>query len=91
VSVKKSTPTAAPEFISLKDAASRTGFSVFTLRDKVNSGDLPAYRMSGKPGAQMRVKIADVDALLEPVIPPAIYAERLARQRHPLDPVHDFH
>jgi hypothetical protein len=64
---------------------------VFTLRDKVNSGDLPAYRMSGKPGAQMRVKIADVDALLEPVIPPAIYAERLARQRHPLDPVHDFH
>ena len=82
---KKSISIITPEFLSLKDAATRTGFSVFTLREKVNSGELPAYRLSGKPGAQMRVKRADVDALLEPVIPPAIYAERLARQRHPLD------
>ncbi len=85
MSAKKSNSTTMPEFISLKDAATRTGFSVFTLREKVNSGELPAYRLSGKPGGQMRVKIIDVDALLEPVIPPSIYAERLARQRHPLD------
>lgn len=80
-------PTVAPAFISLREAATRTGFSVETLRDSVYRGDLPAYRLNGRPGGEMRVKIADVDALMEPVIPPAVYAERLARQRHPLDPV----
>jgi len=31
-------PSPSPEFISLHDAATRTGFSVFTFRDLVNSG-----------------------------------------------------
>jgi excisionase family DNA binding protein len=88
---KKSISTQTiPAFISLRDAATRTGFSVETLRDRVYSGDLPAYRLNGKPGGEMRVKIADVDALLEPVIPPAVYAERRALQRHPLDRVDDL-
>lgn len=81
-----STPAVTPAFISLRAAATRTGFSVDTLRDKVYSGDLPAYRLSGKPGVEMRVKIADVDALLQPVIPPAIYAAMVARQPSPLHP-----
>jgi len=85
-----STQITTPAFISLRDAAARTGFSVDTLRDEVYSGDLPAYRLGGRPGGEMRVKIADVDALLEPVIPPAVYAERRARQRHPLDRVDDL-
>jgi excisionase family DNA binding protein len=71
-----STRPIAPEFISLKDAAARTGFSVFTFRDLVNTGRLPAYRLSDKPGSAIRVKTRDVDALLKPVIPIAVYADR---------------
>lgn len=62
-----------PEFISLKDAAVRTGFSQFIFRQKVASGDLPAYRISDKPGAAIRVKVADVDALMKPFIPSEVY------------------
>ena len=58
-----------PHFISLQDAATRTGFSVFTFREKIASGELPAYRLSDKPGSAIRVKIADVDALMKPLIP----------------------
>lgn len=68
--------TATPHFISLQDAAVRTGFSVFSLRDKVASGELPAYRISDKPRSAIRVKISDVDALFKPVIPPEIQAAR---------------
>ncbi|GAT09364.1 helix-turn-helix domain-containing protein [Mycolicibacterium novocastrense] len=68
--------TATPHFISLNDAATRTGFSTFTLRAKVNSGELPAYRISDKPRSAIRVKISDVDALFKPVIPPEIQAVR---------------
>lgn len=66
----------SPHFISLQDAAVRTGFSVFSLREKVASGELPAYRMSDKPGSAIRVKVADVDALFKPVIPAEIEAAR---------------
>lgn len=65
-----------PIFISLKDAAARTGFSVFTFRDLISEGKLPAYRLSDKPGSSFRVKLADVEALLKPVIPAEITASR---------------
>lgn len=65
-----------PEFISLQDAAARTGFSVFTFREKVAAGVLPAYRLSDKPGSAIRVRIRDVDALMKPVIPAAVYADQ---------------
>lgn len=71
-------------YYALKDAAVYSGFSVFTLRDLIYSGDLPAYRLSGKPGAELRIKLADLDALLEPVIPPAIYPARAGRQSRPV-------
>ncbi|EID10878.1 DNA binding domain-containing protein [Mycobacterium xenopi RIVM700367] len=61
------------EFESIKHAAERTDFSVFTLREKIASGELPAYRLSDKPGAALRVKVADVNALLKPVIPSLVY------------------
>lgn len=70
--------TATPHFISLQ-AAIRTGFSVFTFREKIASGELPAYRLSDKPGSAIRVKVADVDAMMKPVIPAEIYTDRLAR------------
>jgi hypothetical protein len=69
-------PTPTPEYESLKRASGRTGISVWTFRDKINGGELRAYRFSDKPGAAIRVKCADVDALFKPVIPDAIYADR---------------
>jgi excisionase family DNA binding protein len=69
-------PTATPVFITLQDAAARTGFSVFTLREQIASGELPAYRLNDKPGSAIRVRITDVDAMLKPVIPAAMYAHR---------------
>lgn len=68
--------TTTPEFISLQDAAARTGFSVFTFRELVSSGELPGYRLSDKPGSAIRVRVRDVDALLKPVIPAEIAASR---------------
>jgi excisionase family DNA binding protein len=65
-----------PVFITLKDAAARTGFSAWSIRDLVNTGKLPAYRISDKPGSAIRVKVADVDALMKPVIPAEIAAAR---------------
>ncbi|MCH9729529.1 MAG: excisionase family DNA-binding protein [Actinomycetia bacterium] len=67
---------ATPIFISPKDAAVRTGFSVFTIRELIARGELPAYRLSDKPGSAIRVKISDVDALMRPVIPVVIAAAR---------------
>jgi excisionase family DNA binding protein len=61
--------TITPEFISLRDAAARTGFSVFTIREKIDGGELPAYRISDKPNSALRVRLADVDALMKPVVP----------------------
>lgn len=69
------TPTPR-DFESLKHAAERTDYSVFTLREKVDSGELRAYRISDKPGAAIRVRVADVNALLRPVIPIEVYADR---------------
>jgi excisionase family DNA binding protein len=68
------TPT--PEYESLRSAAARTGYSVFTFREKIASGQLPAYRLSDKPGSAMRVKVADVNAMLKPVMPAEIVASR---------------
>jgi excisionase family DNA binding protein len=70
---------ATPRFISLQDAATRTGFSVFTFREKIARGELAAYRLSDKPGSAIRVKIADVDEMMKPVLPAELYADRRAR------------
>lgn len=65
-----------PEYESLKTAAARTEISIWTLRDKVASGELRAFRFSDKPGSAIRVRRADVDALMKPLLPKAIYADR---------------
>jgi excisionase family DNA binding protein len=65
----------APEFESLRSAAKRTGFSHHTFRDKIAAGELVAYRLSDKPGSAIRVKVADVDALMKSMIP-EVYADR---------------
>lgn len=72
----RTTPT--PEYESLRSAAARTGYSIFTFRELIERGELPAYRLSDKPGSSYRVKVADVNALLKPVIPADVYADRQA-------------
>jgi excisionase family DNA binding protein len=69
-------PNPTPEWESLQDAAARTGFSVFTFREKVANGELRAYRISDKLGAAIRVRVTDVNALMRPVIPTEVYADR---------------
>lgn len=73
---RRSTAPASPVFESLHNAAGRLGYSIHTMRELVNSGRLRAYRLSDKPGSAIRVKIADVDALMQPVIPDAIAGSR---------------
>ncbi len=73
---KTTTSTVTPEYESLQDAAARTGFSIFTLREKIAAGELPAYRMTNRPKARLRVRRAEVDALFTPVIPAEVYAHR---------------
>jgi hypothetical protein len=46
--------TIIAEFISLRDAAVRIVFSIFTIREKVDGGELPAYRISDKLEARSR-------------------------------------
>ncbi len=74
MSTRNNTPT--PEYESLRCAAARTGYSVPTFRELIERGDLPAYRLQNTPGSAYRVKVADVNALLKPVIPAAIAASR---------------
>jgi excisionase family DNA binding protein len=62
-----------PEYVSISGAATYSGFSVHTLREYISAGYLPAYRMSDKPGARIRVRLSDIDNLMKPVIPAEVY------------------
>lgn len=67
-------PTTTPtQWETIAEAAKRSRYSEDTIREAISSGRLPAYRLSSRPKARIRLKVADVDALLEPVIPTAIY------------------
>jgi hypothetical protein len=56
--------TTAREFESIKHAAERTDFSVFTIREKIDSGELPAYRLSDKPGLARRKRFVGASTYL---------------------------
>lgn len=75
----RASATTTPIYISLQEAAERTGFSVFTFREKVAAGELPAYRISDKPGSAIRVKVSDVEALMKPVLPDELRTGSLER------------
>ncbi|MBZ4581102.1 excisionase family DNA-binding protein [Mycobacterium avium] len=55
-----------PQLASLQQVSERTAVAISTLRDWVRDGRLPAYRL---PGNNLRVRVADVEALLVPVTP----------------------
>ena len=67
------------KYTSPQGAATYTGLSVFTIRELIAKGELPAYRLSDKPGSAIRVKISDVDALMKPVVPEAVTVSRAGR------------
>ena len=70
----RTVPPITPKFIQMRAAERYTGLSHHTLRAKVASGELPAYRASNKPGSVYLFKISDLDALMRPVIPAEIAA-----------------
>lgn len=61
------TTEAVPIYISLQEAAVRLSLSVDMLRDEIARGHLPAYRVGNGRG-RLRVRIADLDALMRPVV-----------------------
>ncbi len=56
--------TARREFESLAQAAERTGLSIRTLRRRIATGELPAYRSGHRI---IRLDPADVDQHLVPI------------------------
>jgi excisionase family DNA binding protein len=52
------------EWLSLNDGANYTGYSTKTLRRKISTGELPAYRL-GTKGNFIRIDRADLDKLIE--------------------------
>lgn len=86
-SVPTSIPMAYPSgtFITIQQTSALYGFkSDKAVREKINTGELRAYRVSDKPGAAIRILVDDVYELLQPVIPEAIYADARSRQPSPL-------
>lgn len=60
-----SSPTIAPAWASIEDAATYLGVHPGTVRRRIAEGKLKAYRLGGK--LTIRVKLADLDALLTPI------------------------
>src|SRR6478736_6055160 len=67
------------DYESLKHASQRTDLSVWTLRSSIATGQLPAFRTSDRPGSVIRVRVADVNALMKPVVPEEIYGDGRSR------------
>lgn len=65
-----------PKYVQMRDAERYTGLSKFTLREKVASGELRAYRVSEKPGSLYLFKLSDLDAMMKPIMPAEIAAAR---------------
>lgn len=80
-------PMAHPSgtFITIQQVRALLGFkSDKPVREQIDTGVLPAYRVSNKPGAAIRILVDDVYRVLQPVIPPEVYADMRSRQPSPL-------
>lgn len=60
---------ATPEYESLRDASARTGYSVSSLRGWIRAGKLEALRIGPATRAPIRLRVADVDAMVRPAGP----------------------
>ena len=78
----KTVPMAYPSgtFIATKDVCAIWGCTIKTVYEKIDSGELTAYRFSDKPGSALRVLVDDVYAALQPVIPAEVMADMRSRQ-----------
>lgn len=61
--VQETTPR---RFTTVPDAAAYAGVSTQTLRRMIDRGELPAYRIGER---NVRVDLADLDAIARPIIP----------------------
>ncbi|MFT7025367.1 MAG: excisionase family DNA binding protein [Rhodococcus sp. (in: high G+C Gram-positive bacteria)] len=65
----KTNTTERPDWQSVAQAAQRIGMSTDTIRKYIADGQLPAYRLGASSRSAIRIKTADVDALLRPIMP----------------------
>jgi excisionase family DNA binding protein len=61
---KAATPSEPPRLESIQEAARRNSISVDTVRRRIASGELKAYRLGGRI---LRIDRAAVDALFRPI------------------------
>ena len=60
--------TGTRRLVSLQDAAEYLGVDVLTVRRRIASGDLNAFRVGSGPKAPIRVDLAQIDdELLRPI------------------------
>ncbi|MGV9858526.1 DNA-binding protein [Gordonia sp. NPDC003425] len=72
------TTPAGEQWESIPQAAKRTGFSQWMIREHIAEGRLLAYRVSNKPKSHIRLKVADVDAMFTALIPAESYGSQSA-------------
>ena len=75
MSTNPATGRVSTEWISLRQAAAIYAVSIYTLRRRIASGDLPAVKLGYK---LIRVRIKDLDKLF-PAIPTTRPEDRYAR------------
>jgi excisionase family DNA binding protein len=61
---RKASSSDSPRLETIQRAASRNSVSVDTLRRRIASGELTAYRLGNRI---LRVDLAEVDALFRPI------------------------
>lgn len=60
--------TYEPHMVSVAEAGRRLGLSRWTIRQYVDDGLLPAYRIGPRSNAPMRIRVDDIESLLRPVV-----------------------
>lgn len=68
MATKTTTTGNRPDLVSIAEAAERLGVATRTIRDRIADGQLPAFRVGQARGAMIRIKVADLDALLHPIV-----------------------
>jgi excisionase family DNA binding protein len=54
-------------YIGLQDAAAYLDVNPMTIRRMISRGQLTAYRLGGKGGRLIKIRVADLDALMSPI------------------------
>lgn len=65
VVVRRSVRPPLERYLSVGEAAEMLGVSPRHLREQINTGRVPAYRLGPR---STRIKLSDIEAILEPVV-----------------------